>query len=85
MEEIRIMEKPDYVSWDEIHDVLWAAHKENRDAGMHMKYPGLPGDQLEIHIELPPAKGRFGKGGGEIRVCGEVRFRISLMFAIVDP
>ena len=41
------MEKPDYVSWDEIHDVLWAAHKENRDAGMHMKYPGLPGDQLE--------------------------------------
>ena len=47
MEEIRIMEKPDYVSWDEIHDVLWAAHKENRDAGMHMKYPNLPSDQLE--------------------------------------
>ena len=46
--------------------------------------PIIPGDQLEIHIELPPAKGRFGKGSGEIRVCGEVRFRITLMFAIVD-
>lgn len=47
MEEIRIMEKPDYVSWDEIHDVLWAGHEENRKAGLHMKYPSLPSDQLE--------------------------------------
>ena len=47
MEEIRIKEKPDWVSWDEIHDVLWAAHKRNREAGMDMKYPSLPGDQLK--------------------------------------
>ena len=47
--------------------------------------PVLPGDQLEIHIELPPAKGRFGRGSGFGRVCGEERFRITLMFAIVDP
>ena len=47
--------------------------------------PIIAGDQLEIHVDLPPAKGRFGKGSGEIIVCGEVRFRITLMFAIVDP
>ena len=47
--------------------------------------PILPGDQLEIHIELPPAKGRFGKGSGFGKVGDEVRFRITLMFAIVDP
>ena len=46
--------------------------------------PVIPGDQLAIGIELPPAKARFGKGSCEIRVNGEVRFRISLMFAIVD-
>ena len=46
--------------------------------------PIIPGDQLAIHIELPPSKGRFGKGSGEIRVNGEVRFRLTLMFAIVD-
>ena len=46
--------------------------------------PIIPGDQLEIHIELPPAKGRFGKGSGFGKVGDEVRFRITLMFAIVD-
>lgn len=46
--------------------------------------PIIPGDQLAIHIELPPSKGRFGKGSGDIRVNGEVRFRLTLMFAIVD-
>ena len=47
--------------------------------------PIIAGDQLEIHIELPPAKGRFGKGSGFGKVGDEVRFRITLMFAIVDP
>ena len=47
--------------------------------------PIIPGDQMEIHVDLPPSKGRFGKGSGEAIVCGEVRFRITLMFAIVDP
>lgn len=33
MEEIIIQEKPDWVEWDDIHDILYNAHKENRDKG----------------------------------------------------
>ena len=47
--------------------------------------PVIPGDQLVIRINLPPSKSRFGKGSGEMLVDGKVVFRISLMFAIVDP
>ena len=47
--------------------------------------PVVPGDQLVIKINLPPAKSRFGKGSGEMLVDGKLVFRISLMFAIVDP
>ena len=47
--------------------------------------PVIPGDQLVIKIKLPPGKSKFGRGGSEMKVNGEVRFRISLMFAIVDP
>ncbi len=46
--------------------------------------PVFPGDQLVVDIELPPAKGRFGKGTGYIKVDGRVVFQITLMFAIVD-
>ena len=46
MEEIIIKEKPDWVSWDEIHEVLWKAHEGNRKAGMYMKYPSLSGDEI---------------------------------------
>lgn len=47
--------------------------------------PVVPGDQLVIKINLPPGKSRFGKGSGEMLVDGKVVFRITLMFAIVDP
>ena len=33
------MEKPDWVSWETIHDVLWEAHAENRKNGVFMRYP----------------------------------------------
>ena len=46
--------------------------------------PVYPGDQLIVDIELPPAKGRFGKGTGCIKVGDKVVFQITLMFAIVD-
>ena len=46
--------------------------------------PVYPGDQLIVDIELPPAKGRFGKGTGYIKVGEKVVFQITLMFAIVD-
>ncbi len=46
--------------------------------------PAFPGDQLTSYITLPPAKSRFGKGSGEIRVGDKLIMKITLMFAIVD-
>lgn len=46
--------------------------------------PIYPGDQLICDIELPPAKGKFGKGTGVIKVGDRTVFQITLMFAIVD-
>ncbi len=46
--------------------------------------PAFPGDQLVSNIVLPPAKSRFGKGSGEIRVGDKLIMKITLMFAIVD-
>jgi RimJ/RimL family protein N-acetyltransferase len=40
-------EKPDNVSWDSIHEVLWKAHEQNRAHGMYMLYPSLPGEKLK--------------------------------------
>ena len=39
--------KPETISWDAIHDVLWKAHEHNRAQGMQMLYPSLPGNELE--------------------------------------
>ena len=44
MKHINIAEKPDWVSWDEIHNVLWRAHEENRSKGVVMDNNSLPGD-----------------------------------------
>lgn len=48
---IHLVEKPDWVSWDEIHDVLWAAHSSNRDKGINMRKPGLAGHEIRDEIE----------------------------------
>lgn len=48
---IQIIEKPDWVSWDEIHNVLWEAHSDNRDKGVVMRYPSLTGDEIRQRIE----------------------------------
>ena len=44
---IQIIEKPDWVSWDEIHEVLWKAHENNRENGVFMSYPSLTGDEIK--------------------------------------
>lgn len=44
---IRIQIKPDSVSWDDIHDVIWKSHEENRKNGIFMRYPSLPGSEIE--------------------------------------
>lgn len=51
---------------------------------MESLIPIVPGDQVVIHINLPPSKSRFGKGNGYGEVGGKVVFKISLMFAVVD-
>lgn len=47
---IEILEKPDWVSWDEIHNVLQSAHAENRAHGINMRKPSLPGNEIAKEI-----------------------------------
>ena len=58
---IQIIEKPDWVSWDEIHDVLWKAHAQNREKGINMSFPALPGEKIKEMIE--------GKGKMLVAFC----------------
>ena len=51
MKEIQVTEKPDWVSWDEIHKTLWEAHEQNRKRGINMAYPSLPGEKIREMIE----------------------------------
>ena len=43
---IRIIEKPDWVSWEDIHQVLYRAHEENRSKGMVMALPMKPAEEI---------------------------------------
>lgn len=43
---IQIIEKPEWVSWNEIHEVLVNAHAENRGKGIIMKLPTLSGEEI---------------------------------------
>lgn len=45
------MLKPELLSWDAIHDVIWASHEENRRNGVNMKYPSLSGSEIEKRVE----------------------------------
>ncbi|MBR5686545.1 MAG: GNAT family N-acetyltransferase [Prevotella sp.] len=51
MSEIKIVEKPDEVSWDEIHEVIWNAHAKNRENGVFMGNPSLPGEEIRKKVE----------------------------------
>jgi GNAT superfamily N-acetyltransferase len=48
---IQIIEKPDWVTWDEIHNILWKAHAENRENGIVMRYASLSGEEIRQRIE----------------------------------
>ena len=50
MEEIRVMEKPDWVSWDDIHELLLAAHKKNIAKGMVMRFPQMTGSEVKKKV-----------------------------------
>ena len=45
--DIQIMEKPDWVSWEEIHEVVYNAHESNRNKGVDIQNAHLSGEQLK--------------------------------------
>lgn len=47
---IKILPKPESVSWDDIHEVIWQSHEENRRNGVVMRYPSLPGDEIRKRV-----------------------------------
>lgn len=50
MDNIQIIEKPDWVSWDEIHDLLSKAHQQNIANGMTMRTVNLSGAELKERV-----------------------------------
>ena len=47
MNEIKIIEKPEWISWDDIHQLLLEAHKDNIAKGLVSLYPQLPGEKIK--------------------------------------
>jgi ribosomal protein S18 acetylase RimI-like enzyme len=48
---VQVVEKPDWVTWDDIHEVIWKAHESNRLQGINMKFPALPGEEIRKRVE----------------------------------
>lgn len=46
MSNIQYMVKPDWISWDSIHECITKAHKVNTDKGLHMINQDLKGENL---------------------------------------
>ena len=51
MDDIQIMPKPEWVSWEEIHEVIYVAHKVNRERGLFYKTATMTGEQLEKRLK----------------------------------
>jgi hypothetical protein len=47
MEDIKVMPKPDWVSFDDIHELLAAAHKRNYEKGIVLAYSQMTGEQIK--------------------------------------
>ena len=47
---IQGIEKPEWVSWDEIREVLWESHAENREQGIINAFPSLPSDEIRKKV-----------------------------------
>lgn len=50
MAEVEIIEKPDSISWDEIHEILLKAHADNRSKGIYMRTADLSGEELRERL-----------------------------------
>lgn len=73
MPDIVIMEKPESVSYEEIHEVLYRAHESNRQKGFVVRTALMTGEQLEKHIG-PNGKCFVAMDGD--KVVGTVSYRI---------
>lgn len=49
--ELVVMEKPEQVSWDSIHEVLWAAHESTRKDGIFYPTSEMTGEELKEFLE----------------------------------
>lgn len=47
MEDIRIIPKPDNISYDDIHELLLEAHKKNYKNGIVLQYTQMTGNQIK--------------------------------------
>lgn len=47
---IQIIEKPDWVSWDAIHEVIWQAHDNNRKRGISLKHAAYSGEEIKDYL-----------------------------------
>lgn len=63
MDEIKVMEKPDWISWDAIHELLFAAHKKNREKGITMTTALASGEELQKKLG--------DKGKCFVALCGD--------------
>lgn len=71
---IRYLEKPESVSYDEIHEVLYAAHAVNRAKGMNMHNAELSGEELKESIEGKNGKCYVAMDGD--RVVGTTSYEL---------
>ena len=52
--------------------------------GVRFRRQVLPGDKLELYVELGKIGSRAGKGTGKASVRGELACQVELLFVIVD-
>ena len=57
MEDIKILEKPDWITWDDIAECIHEGQATNNKKGFDMQFGHLKGDELEKDI-----KGKSGEG-----------------------
>ena len=50
MDDIIIIEKPNHITWDNIHELLLQAHKRNIKKGIISLYAQLPGEEIEKRL-----------------------------------
>lgn len=75
MNNVQVIEKPDFISWDSIHEILYKAHESNRKNGVFMRTATLSGEEL---------KNRIGDKGQcfVVLVNGELAGTISVKFIL---